>query len=155
MGQTGRWSPSNIRWSQPQELLSQNILLYLIILNFQRKETSKYRKIFWEVKSLNVLKESPLTLLLLPFPTDGSLFLGCLFSVLILLIFFFWCLFIYYWWLVRVTLVVAWCFFCLKILGGGGDLRIIFFLKNACTLSGGENVRWWGHPNPLHNNLVH
>ena len=28
--------------------------------------------------------------------------------------------------------------FCPKILGGGGDLRIIIFLKNECSFSGGD-----------------
>ena len=54
-----------------------------------------------------------------------------------------------------VTLVVARWFFCPKILGGARDLRIILFFKSACILSSGDNVRWWGNPNPLHNNLVH
>ena len=31
-----------------------------------------------------------------------------------------------------------------KILGGGGDLQIVILLKNECSLSGGDNVRWWG-----------
>ena len=37
--------------------------------------------------------------------------------------------------------------FCPKILGGGGDLRIIVLLKNEISLSGGDNVMWWGHSN--------
>ena len=28
--------------------------------------------------------------------------------------------------------------FCLKILGGGGDLRMIVLLKNECSFSGGD-----------------
>ena len=28
--------------------------------------------------------------------------------------------------------------FCLKILGGGGDLQIIILLKNECSFSGGD-----------------
>ena len=43
---------------------------------------------------------------------------------------------------------------CPKTLGGGGDLRIIFLLKNSCSFSGGDNLRWWGHSNPTHNNLI-
>ena len=35
-----------------------------------------------------------------------------------------------------------------KILGGGGDLGIVVLIKNECSFSGGDNVRWWGHPNP-------
>ena len=31
--------------------------------------------------------------------------------------------------------------FCPKILGGGGDLRIIVLLKNECSFSGGD---MWG-----------
>ena len=31
--------------------------------------------------------------------------------------------------------------FCPKILGGGGDLRIIILLKNECSVSGGD---MWG-----------
>ena len=46
------------------------------------------------------------------------------------------------------------CFY-LKILGGGGHLWIIFFLHNTCILSGGDNVRWWVHSNPLHSSLIH
>ena len=34
-----------------------------------------------------------------------------------------------------------------KILGGGGDLWIIFLLENECSLSGVDNHRWWGHSN--------
>ena len=37
--------------------------------------------------------------------------------------------------------------FCPKILGGGGDLQIIFLLKNACRLSGSDNLRWWDTQN--------
>ena len=57
--------------------------------------------------------------------------------------------------------------FCPKILGGGGDLRIIVLLKNECSFSGGDMwgggdtqplqdgkkkfelcaLRWWGHKN--------
>ena len=47
-------------------------------------------------------------------------------------------LFLNFWWLVRVTLVVALWLFCPKILGGGGDLRIIILLKNKCSFSGGD-----------------
>ena len=36
-----------------------------------------------------------------------------------------------------------------KILGGGGDLQIVILLKNECSLSDGDNVRWWGHQTPL------
>ena len=35
-----------------------------------------------------------------------------------------------------------------KILGGGGDLQIVFLLENECSLSGVDNHRWWGHSNP-------
>ena len=31
--------------------------------------------------------------------------------------------------------------FCPKVLGGGGDLRIIVLLKNECSFSGGD---MWG-----------
>ena len=38
--------------------------------------------------------------------------------------------------------------FCPKILGGGGDLRIIVLLKNECSFSGGD--MWGGgDPQPL------
>ena len=43
------------------------------------------------------------------------------------------------WWLVRVSLVVA---FCPKILGGGGDPRIILLSFYGCRLSGGDTMRW-------------
>ena len=45
--------------------------------------------------------------------------------------------------------------FCPKILGGGRDLQIIFLHENACSFSGGYNLRWWGHSNPTHTNLIH
>ena len=30
-------------------------------------------------------------------------------------------------------------------LGGGGDLRMTVLLTNECSLSDGDNWRWWGH----------
>ena len=39
--------------------------------------------------------------------------------------------------------------FCPKIFGGGGDLGIVFLLKNECRLSGVDNHRWWRHSNLL------
>ena len=47
----------------------------------------------------------------------------------------------FYWWLVRVTLVVAFGFFCPKIFGGGANLRIVILLEKECSFSAADNVR--------------
>ena len=44
-------------------------------------------------------------------------------------------------------LVVAFGF-CPKIVGGGGDLQMMVLVKNECSLSGGDNHKWWGHSTP-------
>ena len=54
-----------------------------------------------------------------------------------------WC----HWWLITVTLV-GWFWVSPHILGDDWDLWIIILLENEGSLSGGENLRWWGHSNP-------
>ena len=53
--------------------------------------------------------------------------------------------------LIRVTLVVA----C-RVLGGDRDLQVVLFhSKTTCSLSGDDKLRWWGHSNPTHINLIY
>ena len=62
---------------------------------------------------------------------------------------------IYIWCLVRITLVVAFGFFCPKILGAGGDLPMVLAVCRLSVykgiyvyrLNGGDTIRRWGHSN--------
>ena len=40
-----------------------------------------------------------------------------------------------------------------KILGGGGDLQIVFLLENECIWNGVNNHKWWGHSTLLAGNI--
>ena len=60
-----------------------------------------------------------------------------------------------FWWLIRVTLVVTFCFLSQNGWEVTGTYKSLFLLENECRVSGGNSLKWWEHSMPTYNKLIH